>query len=231
MNSSTELRNHRLANNGTIDIVEDDLPLAEGLSMLLESQAYLVRHFTSGEEFLKMFFSEPDDPRLLKPGCILLDIRLSSQSGLAVFDQVAGSSKQFTKPVIFMTGHGDMEIAVDVLTRGAFDFLTKPFVSEALMAKVERAVEKSRSALDVLSSRELLRDRISRLTQKEMLVMQGIASGKSNREIADETGNSIRTIELHRAHVLQKLAVQNAVELANVLARSDLIDAPRTTPL
>ncbi|MEK0435474.1 MAG: hypothetical protein RL369_1523, partial [Pseudomonadota bacterium] len=89
----------------------------------------------------------------------------------------------------------------------------------------------SQELLENLCARELLQDRIDRLTQKEVLVKQGIAAGKSNREIAEETGNSIRTIELHRSHVLQKLGVQNAVELASVLARANLINTPRTLPL
>lgn len=231
MGSISLVQNQRRGNNGVVDIVEDDLPLAEGMMLLLESHAYKVRHFESGEQFLESFLSDADDPRMAQPGCVLLDIRLGSQSGLMVFDKIKIAGKKFTKPVIFITGHGDMEIAVDVLTRGAFDFVTKPFVSEMLISKIDSAVDKSQVILDELCARELLQDRINRLTQKESLVMRGIATGKSNRDIAEETGNSIRTIELHRAHVLQKLGVQNAVELANLLARADLIDSPRITPM
>jgi two-component system response regulator DctR len=229
--SASLLKNQRRANNGVVDIVEDDLPLAEGLMLLLESNTYKARHFESGEQFLETFLTDADDPHQALPGCILLDIRLGSQSGLMVFDKITSAGKKFTKPVIFITGHGDMEIAVDVLTRGAFDFVTKPFVSEMLISKIDSAVDKSQVTLEALCARELLQDRINRLTQKELLVMQGIAAGKSNRDVAEETGNSIRTIELHRAHVLQKLGVQNVVELANLLARADLIDAPRITPM
>ena len=231
MGSLSPSQQQRRAKNGTIDIVEDDLPLAEGLALLLDSQAYMVRHFDSGERFLERFLADSHDPRQAQPGCILLDIRLSKQSGLMVFDKIIGAGRKYMKPVIFMTGHGDMDIAVDVLTRGAFDFVTKPFVSETLISKIDSAVDKSQALLENLCARELLQDRIDRLTQKEVLVMQGIAAGKSNREIAEETGNSIRTIELHRSHVLQKLGVQNAVELASVLARANLIDTPRTLPL
>ncbi len=231
MGSISLVQNQRRGNNGVVDIVEDDLPLAEGLMLLLESNAYKARHFESGEQFLETFLNDADDPRQALPGCILLDIRLGSQSGLMVFDRIISAGKKFTKPVIFITGHGDMDIAVDVLTRGAFDFVTKPFVSEMLIRKIDSAVDKSQSILDELYARELLQDRINRLTQKEFLVMRGIATGKSNRDIAEETGNSIRTIELHRAHVLQKLGVQNAVELANLLARADMIDSPRITPM
>ena len=208
-----------------IDIVEDDLALAEGLMLLFESCDYQSRHFSSGESYLDELEKQSDDPRGAVPGCVLLDIRLSNISGLMVFDRVQKLQRKFVKPVIFITGHGDMDTAIDVLTHGAFDFVSKPFVSESLLGKVERAVDKSTEELEYLSHREDVLDRVRSLTPKELAVMAKIATGVSNREISEESGNSIRTIELHRAHVMQKMGVSNAVELTTLLARHDLTDA------
>jgi two-component system response regulator DctR len=207
-----------------IDIVEDDLALAEGLMLLFESCDYQSRHFSSGESYLNDLENQIDDPRTAVSGCVLLDIRLSNISGLMVFDRVQKLQRKFAKPVIFITGHGDMDTAIDVLTHGAFDFVSKPFVSESLLSKVERAVDKSTEELEYLIQREDVLDRVRSLTPKELAVMAKIATGVSNREISEESGNSIRTIELHRAHVMQKMGVSNAVELTTLLARHDLID-------
>lgn len=208
-----------------IDIVEDDSALAEGLMLLFESCDYQSKHFSSGESYLDDLEKQSNDPRDGMPGCVLLDIRLSSMSGLMVFDRVQKLQRKFAKPVIFITGHGDMDTAIDVLTHGAFDFVSKPFVSESLLSKVARAVDKSIEQRDYLVQREDALDRMRSLTPKELAVMVKIAAGVSNREISEESGNSIRTIELHRAHVMQKMGVSNAVELTTLLARHDLIDA------
>jgi two-component system response regulator DctR len=213
-----------------IDIVEDDLALAEGLMLLFESCDYQSRHFSSGESYLDDLEKQSNDPRGVVPGCVLLDIRLSNISGLMVFDRLQKLQQKFIKPVIFITGHGDMDTAIDVLTHGAFDFVSKPFVSESLLSKVERAVDKSTEELEYLIQREDVLDRVRSLTPKELAVMAKITTGVSNREISEESGNSIRTIELHRAHVMQKMGVSNAVELTTLLARHDLIDAHLVSP-
>ena len=207
-----------------IDIVEDDFALAEGLMLLFESCDYKSRHFSSGEVYLNDLEHQSDDPRDAIPGCVLLDIRLSNISGLMVFDRMQKLQRKFAKPVIFITGHGDMDTAIDVLTHGAFDFVNKPFVSESLLGKVERAVDKNAEELQYLILREDALDKVRSLTPKELAVMQKIAAGMSNREISEENGNSVRTIELHRAHVMRKMGVNNAVELTTLLSRYDLID-------
>jgi two-component system response regulator DctR len=206
------------------------LALAEGLMLLFESCDYQSRHFSSGESYLDDLEKQSNDPRGVVPGCVLLDIRLSNISGLMVFDRLQKLQQKFIKPVIFITGHGDMDTAIDVLTHGAFDFVSKPFVSESLLSKVERAVDKSTEELEYLIQREDVLDRVRSLTPKELAVMAKITTGVSNREISEESGNSIRTIELHRAHVMQKMGVSNAVELTTLLARHDLIDAHLVSP-
>jgi two-component system response regulator DctR len=157
-------------------------------------------------------------------GCILMDLRLPTISGLVVFDQLQALDLPFVKPVIFLTGHGEMELAIDVLTRGAFDFVPKPFDSDRLVIKVEKAIEISHSHRENAILKQNVLERMQQLTVKEMQVMRAIIEGHSSREIAESSGNSIRTIELHRAHVLQKLGVHNAVELVSLVARVDLLN-------
>jgi two-component system response regulator DctR len=207
-----------------IDIVEDDPSLADSLVMLLQSRGYMSRHFVNGERFLSVARGTGNHPRNTMAGCILLDLRLPTMSGLVVFDELLGLEQLYVKPVIFLTGHGDMELAVDVLTRGAFDFISKPFDSNQLLVKVEKAVEVSHTRRELAIIRQDVMDRINQLTTKEIQVMRAIMEGQSSREIAESSGNSIRTIELHRAHVLQKLGVHNAVELVSLVARCDLLE-------
>lgn len=213
-----------------IDIVEDDEPLAQALMLLFESAGLKTRHFSSGERYLKAVKASSNDPRLALPGCVLLDIRLTAMSGLLVFDQLNRLDRVATKPVIFITGHGLMSTAVDVLTRGAFDFISKPFISEELLDKVQRAVRRSVQMLEQASLKREVADRVSSLTPKEHLVMRGIVAGKSNRQVSLETANSVRTIELHRARVLEKMGVSSAVELSSLLALTGFLEEPPAAP-
>lgn len=216
--------------SAVIDIVEDDAPLAQGLTLLFESAGISCQHFETGEIYLEAINSLSDDPRKALPGCVLLDIRLPAMSGLVVFDQLIRLKPKSLKPVIFLTGHGQMSTAVEVLTRGAFDFISKPFISEELLEKVKLAVKRSIFTLEEASLRYEVAERISTLSPKETLVMRGIMAGKSNREVSLETANSVRTIELHRARVLEKMNVASAVELSSLLAKTGLLENSNSAP-
>ena len=149
---------------------------------------------------------------------MLLDIRLGSgPSGLSVFDEINELGLTARVPVVFMTGHGDLETAVDVMRSGAFDFVTKPFSTPDLMKKIESALTASAAANMHAIEEQKIRGLTEQLTDKEGEVMRLMIAGKTNREIAEICGNSTRTVELHRARIFDKLEVSNAVELVRVL--------------
>ncbi len=203
-----------------IDIVENDEPVAAALKILLESAGLESQYFQNGEDYLGYLEHIPQDPREMTPGCVLLDIRLGTTSGLLVFDEMLSRFDRYAKPVIFLTGHGDMDTAIDVLTRGANDFISKPFSSDVLLMKVERATQLSLESLNQSRFHADIAEKLRSLTAKERMVLQGIVVAKSSRIIAEESGNSVRTIELHRARILEKMQVENAIELSGLLARA-----------
>lgn len=207
-----------------VTIVDDDMALAAGLSMLMDSAGIANRHFRSAEALLAALRIEGPEPRSWQPACVLLDIRMEGASGLQAFDQMVKEGRHVALPVIFMTGHGDLGTAVDVLTRGAFDFVSKPFVSEVLLQKIRNALDRSRAEVRRMTLRSAIQERLAHLTPKERIVLAGIIAGKANREIAGETGNSVRTVELHRAVMFEKMQVGSAVELTALLTRAGLAE-------
>jgi two-component system response regulator DctR len=208
-------------------IIEDDASLANALSLMLGSVGFEYQAFGSGEAFMsseclqhaasKKALLEP------RPTVILLDIRLKTMSGIEVFYELRKRSLTARWPVIFLTGHGDMETAIRVLREGAYDFLTKPFDSESLIEKISQAGAESENTI---ASMLFLRDfdlLLLELTDKEREVMTRIVRGETNKEIADELGNSSRTVEIHRAKIFDKLKVANAVELSRLVERYRLL--------
>jgi two-component system response regulator DctR len=152
-----------------------------------------------------------------QPCCLLLDVRMPGTSGLALFDQLAARSLVELMPVIFLTGHADVPTAVDMVKRGAFDFCEKPFSDNALVDRVEQALQRSAQVLAARRAQRQLQDRLGELTQRECDVMELVAKGLPNKLIADQLDISVRTVEVHRARVFDKMDVKSAVELANVL--------------
>jgi two-component system response regulator DctR len=207
-----------------VTIVDDDSAFGESLVMLMKSASIESRHLRTANMWMAGLRSEGHDPRSWRPGCVMLDVRMNGISGLQAFDYLIQQGRQSVLPVIFITGHGDLDMAVDVLRRGAFDFLSKPFVSEILLQKVRAALDKSSLELKRWVFRREIMDRISTLTPKEHAVMLGIISGKANREIAAEFGNSVRTVELHRAVLFDKMQASSAVELTALISRADLAE-------
>jgi two-component system response regulator DctR len=140
-------------------------------------------------------------------------------SGPQVFDQILERHEQLTKPVIFISGHGETQIAVELMKRGAFDFIQKPFDSEALLKLVKIALTHSVDSLNKIHFYNIFNNKINSLSKKELEIMNLIYQGASNKDIADQYENSVRTIELHRAHIFAKLEVKNGIELARNLER------------
>ena len=207
--------------DATVYIVDDDASVREGMAWLLRTRRLLSQSFDSAERFAAELDSQQAAwaPRTQppQPGCILLDVRMPGMSGLALFEQLLERGIAQAWPVIFLTGHADVPTAVATVKRGAFDFCEKPFSDNALVDRVEQALALSRERLLARSVRQQLEQRLSELTERERDVMGLVAKGLPNKLIADELDISVRTVEVHRARVFDKMDVKSAVELANLL--------------
>ncbi|MFZ9556905.1 MAG: response regulator transcription factor, partial [Limnohabitans sp.] len=151
------------------------------------------------------------------PSCLLLDVRMPGMSGLALFEVLIGRELLPVLPVIFLTGHADVPTAVDAVQRGAHDFCEKPFSDNALVDRIERALQRSAETLQAQQLRQTLQLRLQELTDRERDVMRCVIDGLPNKLIADQLDISVRTVEVHRARVFDKMQVKSAVELANLL--------------
>ncbi len=197
-----------------IYLVDDDASVREALAWLLRSRRLASESFASGDAFLAAL---PPDFMPRQPCCLLLDVRMPGTSGLALFELLERRGLVEVMPVIFLTGHGDVPTAVGMVKRGAFDFCEKPFSDNALVDRIEQAVARSAHVLAERQAREQLQARLGELTQRERDVMALVAKGLPNKLIADQLEISVRTVEVHRARVFDKMEVKSAVELANLL--------------
>ena len=200
--------------NATVFIVDDDASVREALAWLLRSRRLLSDAYESAQAFdamLQAGFS------CAGPCCLLLDVRMPGLSGLALFDKLAARGLVELMPVIFLTGHADVPTAVDLVKRGAFDFCEKPFSDNALVDRVEQAIERSAAVLAARQRKDVLERRLTELTERERAVMRLGIAGLPNKLIADELDISVRTVEVHRARVFDKMEVKSAVELANLV--------------
>jgi len=192
----------------TTHIVDDDPAVRDALQWLLRSRGVVSQTWGSASEFLS--FATGD-----LCGCVLLDVRMPGMSGIELFDRLR--SLHCRLPVIFLTGHGDVPMAVQALKDGAFDFIEKPYDDNALVDKVLAAIahDLKRGARD--DSILLVRQKLEQLTQREQEIMQLILAGKLNKVIADELGIAMRTVEVHRSRIFEKMQVRSAVELSQML--------------
>ncbi|MEY3271171.1 MAG: hypothetical protein RLZZ341_72 [Pseudomonadota bacterium] len=202
-------------------LVDDEDVVRDALAWLLRSRRLLSEGFPSADAFGAWLARQraPGRPAWPSaPSCLVLDMRMPGLSGLGLFDRLADEGLLPLLPVIFLTGHGDVPTAVATVKRGAFDFVEKPFSNNALVDRIEQALAASRDALAARDSEGGLRTRLAELTEREREVMQLVVEGKPNKLIADALDISVRTVEVHRARVFDKMQVKSAVELANVLA-------------
>ena len=198
----------------TVHLVDDEASVRAALEFLFVSHALPVCAYASGLDLLDRIQRAP-----ALQGCILLDVRMEPLSGLQLHDELV--ARGIRTPVIFLTGHGDIRMAVDALKKGAFDFVEKPFGDAALVDRVQDAIAadaRQRSHRAEGDSRGAM---LAGLTQREQQVMQRVAAGKLNKVIADEMNVSMRTVEVYRARVYAKLGVRTSAELATLLARSE----------
>lgn len=201
--------------HATVYVIDDDAGVRDALAWLLRSRRLLSESFDSGEAF-EAHIRQPGF-EVREPSCALLDVRMGALSGLALFDRIVDRGLLPVLPVIFLTGHADVPTAVDAVKRGAFDFCEKPFSDNALVDRIEQAVALSAAGLTEQKQGRQLQSRLAGLTEREQEVMQRVVAGLANKQVADELGISVRTVEVHRARVFEKMAVKSAVELANLL--------------
>jgi two-component system, LuxR family, response regulator DctR len=200
--------------NATVYIVDDDAGVREALAWLLRSRRVPSECYDSAESFAAMLHSRPPQRQ---PCCLLLDVRMPGMSGLALFDQLAERGDIAAMPVIFLTGHADVPTAVATVKRGAFDFCEKPFSDNLLVDRIQAALAQSASYLQERRAQHELQDRVAELTERERDVMRLVVEGLPNKLIADQLDISVRTVEVHRSRVFDKMQVKSAVELANLL--------------
>jgi two-component system response regulator DctR len=207
------------ASTPAVHLVDDESSVRDALTFLLQSHGLLVRAYTGGPEFLAAL--DANDLR----GCIVLDVRMEPMSGLQVFDELL--ERHTILPVLFLSGHGDIPMAVDALQKGAFDFLEKPFNGDALVSRVQRALAQEDAHHSQHTEHLQEADRLASLSGRERAVMHLVAAGKLNKVIADELCVSVRTVEVHRARVFAKLGVRSSAEVATLLTRLGLGDEPQ----
>ena len=195
-------------------IVDDDAGVRDALAWLLRTRRLPSQRFDSAEAFQKLVEGGalPN-----QPCCLLLDVRMPGISGLALFDWLAERGLHVAMPVLFLTGHADVPTAVDAVKRGAIDFCAKPFSDNALVDRIEQALAQSAGRVSAHKETALLRNRLAELTERERDVMRLVVEGLPNKLIADSLDISVRTVEVHRARVFDKMEVKSAVELANML--------------
>jgi two-component system response regulator DctR len=200
--------------DATVFLVDDDTGVRDALAWLLRSRGLLSEAYDSADAFLKML-AKGFAPTT--PCCVLLDVRMPGTSGLVLFETLAQRGWLQAMPVIFLTGHAEVATAVDAVKRGAFDFCEKPFSDNALVDRVEQALALSTATQQASQALAQMRNRFAELTERERDVTRLVTEGLPNKLIADQLSISVRTVEVHRARVFDKMGVKSAVELANLL--------------
>jgi FixJ family two-component response regulator len=201
---------------GTVYVVDDDEGVRDSLQWLLEGKDYRVRCYDSAETFLSRY-----DPR--EVACLIVDIRMGGMTGLELQDRLI--ERRSPLPVVFITGHGDVPMAVSTMKKGAMDFIQKPFQEEALLSLVERMLEQARESFNAYqntASREAL---LAKLTSREAQVLERIVAGRLNKQIADDLGISIKTVEAHRANIMEKLGANTVADLLKIALGSNTAKA------
>lgn len=197
-----------------IHVVDDDAAFRRSLVFLLESVGWQVASHASAEDFLAE--TKAASPA---PGCLVLDIRMPRMSGLELQEQLR--TRGALPPIVFITGHGDVELAVQAMKHGACDFLQKPFRDQALLDAVASAVRRGAQERSLNAQREEALERLARLSPREHEVARLVAQGLPNKVVARELDISEKTVHVHRQHVMEKTEVGSAAELARLMLRAD----------
>jgi FixJ family two-component response regulator len=204
----------------TVFLVDDDPAVLGALSRLLRSAGHPVASFASAADFLASGLDTA-------PGCLLLDVSMPGLSGVALQQLLA--ERHSTLPVIFLTGHGDIDMGVQAMKAGATDFLTKPVDASQLLAAVQAAIAQNRSRRQARAILDEIAQRIASLTPREREVLPLVVSGRLNKQIASDLGTVEKTVKVHRARVMAKMGVHSLADLVRLADRAG-IDGHATTP-
>lgn len=200
----------------TIFIVDDDESVRHSLAWFLETLPNKIRSFASAQEFL-------DEVKPDSCGCLILDVRMPGIDGLELQQRL--NQYRTTLPIIMLTGHGDIPMAVRAMEQGAFDFIQKPFDGPYLLEKLEKALEKSRINCQLRQQQSSLTDQLNQLTPREREVMDLVAEGLQNKVIANKLGVVLRTVEVHRHNIMEKLNVRSACDLVKLKLQAQQLES------
>jgi FixJ family two-component response regulator len=204
-----------MSQRGTVCIIDDDEAVRESLRVLLFAEGYHSCQFESADAFLELE-AHPD------VDVLLLDLRMPGTDGMELHRILVEQGSNV--PVIFITGHGDIPLAVAAMQRGAFDFLTKPFEDGELLSKISAAVSQHRELRQEMGQLEMLQTSFATLTARETDVMLNIVNGLSNKQVADKLSISPRTVEIHRARVMEKMQADSVATLVRMAATLQLVE-------
>jgi two-component system response regulator DctR len=208
----------------SIHIVDDDPDIRDGLAWLFDSRGYEPTTWDGGQLFLESALSRQGD---WGHAVVLMDVRMAPLSGLVTFEQLKAMGCPW--PVLFLTGNGDVGMAVAAVKNGAWDFLEKPFHDNELVDRVTQALAAATAVLDSDTEARRLRKALSSLSPREREVLDELVRGHYNKNIADHLGITPRTVEFHRANIFEKMGVSSAIELAHKLGRLQPMGAPQKT--
>jgi FixJ family two-component response regulator len=206
----------------TVFVVDDDAAVRKALERLLRAAGHEVLGFPSAQAFL-----EGHDPAM--PGCVVLDVAMPAMSGPELQQALAASGGH--RPIIFLTGRGDIATSVRAMKDGAVDFLTKPVDDAALIAAVRKAIDHDHSARAARSERDAIGRRLATLTRRELEVLRHVVAGRLNKQIAAELGTAEKTVKLHRGRMMAKMGVRSVADLVRVTEKAGIVPAEPPNPL
>jgi FixJ family two-component response regulator len=201
---------------GTVYVIDDDEAVRDSLQWMLEGKDYRVRCFDSAESFLSRY-----DAR--EVACLIVDIRMGGMTGLELQNRLIESRSPL--PLAFITGHGDVPMAVDTMKKGAMDFIQKPFNEGQLVPLVERMLEQAKDSFADYQNAATRGALMARLTLRESQVLERIVAGRLNKQIADDLGISIKTVEAHRANIMEKLGANTVADLLKIALGPNAVKA------
>jgi FixJ family two-component response regulator len=197
----------------TVFLVDDEPSVLRSLSRLLRAAGHQVRAFPSSQEFLA-------DHDLAVPGCVVLDLAMPDLNGLELQNALAASGSQ--RPIVFISGHGDISSSVQAMKAGAVDFLTKPVDEDELLTAVRRAIEKDRQIREAWAELQAIGARLATLTPREREVFQHVVAGRLNKQIAADLGTVEKTIKVHRSRMMEKMGVRSLADLVRMAERTEM---------
>ncbi len=201
-------------NQETVFVVDDDEGIREGLALLLETVGQPYEVYSSAIEFLDAYDAS-------KGGCLVLDIRMPRMSGLDLQEKL--NEQGSLLPIIFITGHGDIQMAVEAMRRGALDFIRKPFREQDLLDRINEALAFDAGKRKNIAERQQLLDNVAALSEREREVFHRVAAGEMNKVIAQDLGISVRTVEVHRSRVMERLGVRTLAQLVRIKIEAESV--------